>query len=151
MSGKLTESETTDLKEAFQLFDKDGDGRISIEEVKTVVSSLQQDIDEDQLQEMFNEVDTDGSGSIELEEFVQMMCSYRGSWQDPELEMKQAFKMFDKDGDGVISATELRSVMASLGESMTREEVEELIKDADIDGDNQVNYEEFVTMMSAKM
>ena len=49
--------------------------------------------------------------------------------------------MFDKNGDGFISATELRLVMNTLGENLTDEEVEEMIREADIDGDGQVNYE----------
>ena len=49
--------------------------------------------------------------------------------------------MFDKDGNGFISASELRQVMANLGEKLTDEEVDEMIREADIDGDGQVNYE----------
>lgn len=49
--------------------------------------------------------------------------------------------MFDKDGNGSISAAELKYVMANLGEKLTDEEVDEMIKEADIDGDGQVNFE----------
>ena len=52
-----------------------------------------------------------------------------------------------KDGNGFISVAELRYVMANLGEKLTDDEVEEMIRDADIDGDGQVNYEEFVKYM----
>ena len=61
-----------------------------------------------------------------------------------------AFRVFDKDGNGYISAAELRHVMTNLGEKLTDEEVDEMIREADIDGDGQVNYEEFVTMMTSK-
>ena len=55
--------------------------------------------------------------------------------------ISQAFAVFDKDGDGFISADELRNVMNSLGENLTDEELEEMIKEADADGDGEVNYE----------
>ena len=58
--------------------------------------------------------------------------------------------VFDKDGNGYISAAELRHVMTNLGEKLTDEEVDEMIREADIDGDGQVNYEEFVAMMTSK-
>jgi calmodulin len=55
--------------------------------------------------------------------------------------------VFDKDGNGFISAAELRLVMTNLGEKLTDEEVDEIIREVDIDGDGQINYEEFVKMM----
>lgn len=62
----------------------------------------------------------------------------------------ECFSVFDKDGNGYISAAELRHVMTNLGEKLTDEEVDEMIREADIDGDGQVNYEEFVAMMTSK-
>ena len=69
---------------------------------------------------------------------------------DTEEELIEAFKVFDRDGNGFISAAELRHVMTNLGEKLTDEEVDEMIREADVDGDGQINYEEFVKMMMAK-
>lgn len=59
---------------------------------------------------------------------------------DKEEELKEAFRVFDRNGDGFISAPELRLVMTNLGEKLTDEEVEDMIKEADLDGDGLVNY-----------
>ena len=67
-----------------------------------------------------------------------------------EEEIREAFRVFDKDGNGFISAAELRHVMINLGEKYTDEEVNDMIREADTDGDGQVNYEEFVTMMTSQ-
>uniref|UniRef100_A0A8B9GUV1 Calmodulin n=1 Tax=Astyanax mexicanus TaxID=7994 RepID=A0A8B9GUV1_ASTMX len=75
-----------------------------------------------------------------------------------DVTFKEAFSLFDKDGDGTITTKELGTVMRSLGQNpteaelqdMINEEVDEMIREADIDGDGQVNYEEFVQMMTAK-
>lgn len=60
---------------------------------------------------------------------------------DTEEELREAFRVFDKDENGYISAAELHHVMTNLGEKLTEEEVDEMIREADIDGDGQVNYE----------
>jgi hypothetical protein len=63
---------------------------------------------------------------------------------DSEDEVREAFKVFDKDGNGFISAAELRHVMTNLGEKLSDNEVEEMIREADVDGDGQINYDECV-------
>ena len=60
---------------------------------------------------------------------------------DTQEEIKEAFRVFDKDGNGHISAAELRHIMTNLGEKLTDEEVDEMIQEADIDGDGHINYE----------
>jgi len=91
----------------------------------------------------------DGNGTIDFPEFLTMMARKMRD-TDSEEEIKEAFKVFDKDGNGYISAAELRHVMTNLGEKLTDEEVDEMIREADVDGDGQINYEEFVKMMMSK-
>ncbi|KAG2469157.1 CAM2B protein, partial [Polypterus senegalus] len=131
------------FKEAFSLFDKDGDGTITTKELGTVMRSLGQNPTEAELQDMINEVDADGNGTIDFPEFLTMMARKMKD-TDSEEEIREAFRVFDKDGNGYISAAELRHVMTNLGEKLTDEEVDEMIREADIDGDGQVNYEEGV-------
>ncbi|KAL4237342.1 hypothetical protein ACF0H5_002060 [Mactra antiquata] len=138
-----------EFKEAFSLFDKDGDGTITTKELGTVMRSLGQNPTEAELQDMINEVDADGNGTIDFPEFLTMM-SKKMKDCDTEADLQEAFRVFDKDGNGFISAAELRHVMTNLGEKLTDEEVDEMIREADMDGDGQVNYEEFVKMMSGK-
>jgi len=142
----LNEEQIAEFKEAFSLFDKDGDGTITTKELGTVMRSLGQNPTEAELQDMINEVDADGNGDIDFGEFLTMMARKMKD-TDSEDEIKEAFKVFDKDGNGFISAAELRHVMTNLGEKLTDEEVDEMIREADIDGDGQINYEEFVKMM----
>jgi len=94
-------------------------------------------------------VDADGNGTIDFPEFLSLMARKMKD-TDTEEELIEAFKVFDRDGNGFISAAELRHVMTNLGEKLTDEEVDEMIREADVDGDGQINYEEFVKMMMAK-
>ncbi|XP_033724560.1 uncharacterized protein LOC117314603 [Pecten maximus] len=143
---QMTEDHIAEFREAFSLFDKDGDGFVSSKELGTVMRSLGQNPTEAELQDMINEVDTDGNGTIDFPEFLTMM-SRKIFDDESDEELKEAFRTFDSDDNGFISAAELCHVMTNLGEKLTDEEVEEMVREADIDGDGQVNYEEFVKMM----
>jgi len=149
MADQLTDEQIAEFKEAFSLFDKDGDGCITTKELGTVMRSLGQNPTEAELQDMINEVDADGNGTIDFPEFLNLMARKMKD-TDSEEELKEAFRVFDKDQNGFISAAELRHVMTNLGEKLTDEEVDEMIREADVDGDGQINYEEFVKVMMAK-
>jgi len=85
-------------------------------------------------------------GVIDFPEFLSLM-SRKMRDTDTEEEMVEAFKVFDKEGNGFISAAELRHVMSNLGEKITDEEMDEMVREADVDSDGNINYEEFVKMM----
>ena len=69
-------------------------------------------------------------------------------WYAIKSELREAFNVFDKDGNGTISEDELRQVMHNLGEKLTDEDIKAMMREADTDGDGEVNFEEFVQMMS---
>jgi len=98
---------------------------------------------------MIREVDTTGKGNIQFNDFVKMMAKKMKD-TDNEDEIIEAFKVFDKEGHGYIPATELRHVMTSLGEKLTNEECDEMIREADIDNTGQINYVEFTRMMLSR-
>jgi len=149
MADYLSEEQISDFKNAFSSFDPSGNGTITTKELGSVLRALSQNPTDAELQDMINDVDADGSGTIEFPEFLQMM-SRKIRDTESEEEIRESFRVFDKDGNGFISSTELRHVMNNLGEALTDEEVEEMIRAADIDGDGQVNYEEFVAMMTSQ-
>ncbi|KAJ3737291.1 calmodulin [Lentinula guzmanii] len=118
-SDQLSEEQVNEFKEAFSLFDKDGDGTITTLELGTVMRSLGQNPTDAELQDMINEVDVDGNGTIDFNEFLAMM-EKKFKDTDSEEEIRQAFQVFDKDGNGTISAKELKAVMESLGALLDR-------------------------------
>ncbi|XP_076096068.1 neo-calmodulin-like isoform X2 [Mytilus galloprovincialis] len=136
----------SDFKEVFELFDKDGDGTITIKELDTVMRSLGQNPTENEVKEMVQKVDTDGNGTIEFPEFLQMATDMMKS-VDLADEVRDAFRLFDKNGDGYVTASELKTILSNNGEKISDEELDAMIKDADVDGDGKINYQEFVSML----
>ena len=149
MVENLSEERITEFKAAFELFDRDRDGAINNKELGTIMRNLGQNPSEEELREMIKEIDLDGNGVIDFNEFLYLMVK-KMNGNDTEEELLEAFKVFDRDGNGYVTSHELRSVMTSLCEGTTPEEVEEMIKEADIDGDGQIDYQEFVKMMMTK-
>ena len=147
-STNLSENEIAEFKRAFSMFDKDGDGTITTKELGTVMRSLGQNPTETELQDMVNEVDQDRNGTIDFSEFVTLMTRKMAeSTDDPDAEMRDAFKMFDLDQNGTISPAEFGQVMATMGEKLTDQEVADMIREADTDGNGEIDFKEFVKMM----
>ncbi|XP_025115371.1 calmodulin-A-like isoform X1 [Pomacea canaliculata] len=148
---KFSASQIRELREAFRLFDKDGDGSISTEELGTVMRNLGQFPSVEELNTMLKEIDIDGDGTFSFEEFVQVMANMGGlnenSAEDEEEELRQAFRVFDKSGCGYITPSDLRAVLQNIGENLTEEEIDEMIAEVDIDGDGRIDFEEFIACM----
>ncbi|KAK3603078.1 hypothetical protein CHS0354_015773 [Potamilus streckersoni] len=145
---QLTEEQISEFKEAFSLFEKDG--TITAKELGSVMRFMGQNPPEDELHDMILEMNIDGNITIDFPEFVTLMAKRMKYTTDSEGELREAFRVFDKDGSGFISAAELSHAMTNLGEKLTEEDVEGMIREADTDGDGQISYEEFKAMMILK-
>ena len=139
-----------ELKEAFQRFDVNCDGKISATELGSVLRSLGDNPSDEELFLMVKEVDRDGDGFINLEEFVFLNSSFSSSSSSVESDqgLRDAFQVFDADSDGKISAQELHRVLIRLGDVCTIEDCGRMIRGVDTDGDGYVDFQEFCRMMS---
>ena len=166
MADLVGEDDIAHLMEAFAKVDIDKDGLINTDELRQVLHSLGQNPTDADLQDLaygklsndllkitnfllsnFKAMDTDESGKIDLPEFLHMMAK-RIADTNLEEDVLEAFKVFDKDGNGFITARELKLVMSNLGESLTEQEVEAMIIEVDMDGDGCINYAEFFNMVN---
>lgn len=98
----------------------------------------------DDVERMFDAVDTDHSGYIDYSEFVVASMNEKNLLTNEKLQA--AFKMFDKDGSGMISASEIKEVLG-FGKAMSEEAVNEVMKQVDENGDGEISFEEFSAMM----
>ncbi len=154
---ELTEEQKQEIKEAFDLFDTDGSGRIDAKELKVAMRALGFEPKKEEIKKMIADVDKDGTGVIEYQDFLDLMTVKMVTLsetiltpqaeRDPLEEIRKAFKLFDDDETGKISLKNLRRVAKELGETMTDEELQEMIDEADRDGDGEISEEEFIRIM----
>ncbi|XP_039119322.1 calmodulin-like protein 7 [Dioscorea cayenensis subsp. rotundata] len=142
-----------ELSRVFEMFDHDGDGRISRKELHESLDNLGIFISEEDLSVMIEKIDVNEDGCVDMEEFGELYKSIVGGGGREEVEedVKEAFDVFDVNGDGYISVEELRSVLSSLGlrQGWTKEDVKGMIGKVDEDGDGRVSFEEFKVMMKS--
>ncbi|XP_063678122.1 neo-calmodulin-like isoform X7 [Bolinopsis microptera] len=142
----VSESQLDSFIEAFETFDMNDDASISSSELRVVLKSLGIEPTEDVLTEILSEVDADGNGVVDVQEFLIFMAS-RTLYKDEDQNIRDAFKQFDKDGNGYIDKDELISLMESLGQKLSEQEIDEMMQDADFDKDGKISYQEFYIMM----
>jgi calmodulin len=131
------------------MFDRDKDTLINSKELGNVLRSLGHEPNEQDLADMIQDTDTDDDKKINFDEFI-MLMQKRAKDSDIEEELFEAFKIFDKEGHGHIESAEFRHIMLTLGEKLSDDEVDEMIKEADPRNEGFVNYKEFVKLMLSK-
>lgn len=143
---ELTEEQKQEVREAFDLFDADGSGTIDVKELKVAMRALGFEPKKEEMKKMISEVDKEGTGKISFNDFLAVMTQKMAE-KDTKEEILKAFRLFDDDETGKISFKNLKRVANELGENLTDEELQEMIDEADRDGDGEVNEEEFLRIM----
>lgn len=143
---ELTEDQKQAVREAFDLFDADGSGTIDVKELKVAMRALGFEPRKEEMKKMIAEVDKEGTGKISFNDFLAVMTQKMAE-KDTKEEILKAFRLFDDDETGKISFKNLKRVANELGENLTDEELQEMIDEADRDGDGEVNEEEFLRIM----
>ena len=147
----LTEMEIALYKEAFQIFDKHSEGYISSNELGTIMSSLGFNISDEDLNEITNIYDNEQNNNmIDFISFLGIISKKKENIYKEE-DLIDAFRIFDKEGNGKISSKELLYVMMSSGEDFNENYIKELISESSIEHDEFIDYQKFVKLLiSAK-
>ena len=144
----MTEEIIQDFREAFKTFDTDEDGYLTLKELGDLLIELGEPVTKEELQEMTNEIDIEQNGTIDFKEFILLMARKMRDY-DNEDEYIEAFRIFDKNNDDLISKEEMKEAMTIIGqfvwgESPTDEDIAYMIKEADTDGDEFLHYSDFI-------
>ncbi|EFN51056.1 hypothetical protein CHLNCDRAFT_55421 [Chlorella variabilis] len=146
MSRNISEKQLKELRAAFNMFDSDGSGSIDLSELQNVLRAMGQFPTPVELAQLMERMDADGNGTVDFTEFSEALA---GQAEDKETErelqdLQDVFSLFDADGSGLLSADELQRALHILGVSMSRVEVELLIKEIDSNGDGEISCNELL-------
>jgi calcium-dependent protein kinase len=141
IASRLREDEIQTLKDIFTAIDKNSDGKLTLEEIKEGMSSFGGKIN---VEEVFKSIDIMHTGAINYTDFIAATMDQKIYLKKEKL--YEAFRAFDKDGSGKISLEEIKTVLQEKDEDMDK--YKDLIKKYDINGDGEIDYNEFLMMMN---
>jgi len=148
----LTPEQIAVLQKAFNSFDSQKTGSIPCEMVSDILRLMGQPFDKKILDDLILEVDEDKSGRLEFVEFVQLAAKFivEEDAEAMQKELKEAFRLYDKDGNGFIPTSCLKEILRELDDQLTDHELNGMIEEIDSDGSGTVDFDEFMEMMTGE-
>lgn len=145
-NSSLTEQQKRDVKEAFNLFDYDGQGKLKTKELKVAMRALGFEPKREEVRKILVDMNKENAEFLTFDDFVTII-SRKYTEKDVMDEIRKAFQLFDDDNTGFITIKNLKRVAEKLGEKFKDEDLQEMIEEADKDGDGAISLEEFAFVM----
>jgi len=139
----LPKEEIEGLKHMFHEMDADKNGTITVDELRQGLQKKGSLLPDTDLQALMNDIDVDKNGVVDYEEFLAATMNLFKLQNDEKLMM--AFEHFDTDKSGYITHDELKEALKAYGN--TDQNIEQILREVDKDGDGRIDYEEFCDMM----
>jgi len=147
----IPEDKIAEYKEAFDMFDKDGSGTISVNEIVKIMKNFGYPIKKSEAQKMISDIDDNSDGEIDFEEFVTLMEKQTNTVEETEEELVlRAFKSFDKDHDGKITNYEFKYLLTQMGNKFSDEELNQLFTECNLDINGVLDYQDFINFWKKK-
>lgn len=143
----LVDAQFAELEAAFQLFDTDGDGRLNLRELQAALKSLRQPSSEADVRKMIALVDVNQDGVVDFDEFCQLIDPAPAG-EDPLADLRQSFAVLDADGDGYLTAAELRLAFTDVGAPPDDDAVRAILRSGDTDGDGRISFVEYCALLA---
>ncbi|GJQ82102.1 hypothetical protein Trydic_g15889 [Trypoxylus dichotomus] len=142
---------STVLQQTFDAFDVDKKGYIGTEMIGTILDMLGTQLAGDELQTVISEIDEDGNGEVSFEEFAKLAARFLVEEEEDteaiQLELKGAFRLYDREGNGFITTEVLREILRELDDNLSDDDLDNMIDEIDADGSGTVDWEEFKAVM----
>ncbi|CAB0001020.1 unnamed protein product [Nesidiocoris tenuis] len=140
------------LRKTFQMFDTTKCGYIDTHSISTIFTTMGQVLDDEELTKIVTRVDYEGKGRVNFDGFCEIASHFLDD-DDAEAmqeELKEAFRLYDKEGNGYITTGVLKEILAALDDKLTPEDLDGMISEIDTDGSGTVDFDEFMEMMTGE-
>mmetsp|Transcript_28981 Transcript_28981/g.46542 ORF Transcript_28981/g.46542 Transcript_28981/m.46542 type:complete len:478 (-) Transcript_28981:316-1749(-) len=127
------------VEKAFREADKNGDGKLDAEEIAALLKKVGKS--DEEIKKIVDDMDADNDGGVDKEEFEQMHAT--GILGTNKNDVKDVFKLFDKNSDGKVDADEI----AAFCDFLTPDKIREAVNEADGDGNGKISFDEWVKAM----
>ncbi|XP_055545839.1 troponin C isoform X1 [Wyeomyia smithii] len=141
------------MRKAFQMFDTTKSGFIDTVKISTILNTLGQQFDEGELQALIDEEDPEETGKVNFDGFANIASNFLIEEEDAEAmekELKEAFRLYDREGNGYITTSTLKEILAALDDKLSNEDLDGIINEIDTDGSGTVDFDEFMEMMTGE-
>ncbi|KAG6428634.1 hypothetical protein SASPL_112887 [Salvia splendens] len=143
----LSDEQISSMKEAFNLFDADSDGKIAASELGILMRSLGGNPTQAQLKSVIAEEKL--TAPFDFQRFLDLMAKHLKA-EPFDKKLRDAFQVLDKEGTGFVVVKELRHILTNIGEKLEPAEFEEWIREVDVGSDGKIKYDDFIARMVAK-
>ena len=146
----LTEEQRLEIKEAFEIFDNDKNGFIDQKELEVCFKALGFLINKEEIIQIMNEFDINKNGFLNFENF-QKIIGNKMKLRNPEEEYKRSFNLFKKDNSNTIKIDDLRKIAKEMKIGLTEDDLYDMVHEFDLDGDEEINFEEFKKIINPNL
>ncbi|CAO1301168.1 unnamed protein product [Diamesa serratosioi] len=138
------------MRKAFQMFDTTKSGFIETIKITTILNTMGQLFDEGELQALIDEQDQENVGKVNFDGFCNIAAHFLEEEDDEAMqqELKEAFRLYDREGNGYITTSTLKEILGALDDKLTSSDLDSIITEIDTDGSGTVDFDEFMEMMT---
>ena len=149
MFDNISSNKEKEFKNIFDKYDSNKDGNVNSDELANILKAININVSDEEIKEIIEEIELEGNNEINFENFISIV-NRREKDVDTKEEVLNAFKFFDKEGNGLININDLKYIMINVSKNLSEAEIDDMLKEADLDMDGFINYEEFIRSLLTK-
>ncbi|XP_018014714.1 troponin C [Hyalella azteca] len=146
----MDDDQIATMRKVFAMFDQAKTGFVETNKFVNILNTLGQNFDEDDLSAKIEEVDSEKEGKVNFDQFIAIVLPFMEDDDDEAMheELKEAFRLYDKGGDGYITTKVLKEILKELDNKLSDTDLDGIIDEIDEDGSGTVDFDEFMEMMT---